>query len=238
MNRIRIKIFIIVFLALLCLIAILSTWYNKNTVLKEYKQAVVQKDKWDVDTNLLPTPENIFILKNEYDWLLKREAELKQILSKKRIDAVSLTPLQFKEQLLDTQNKIKQLADIQGIKIKGTFGFPEYAGGEIPDAGRVMLLTKQLEVIKESLDIILKYKVEEIASIERMPELYSTEDTKGVLYQEIVFRIEITGTYEQLLGILKDIINAKKILVVRNLKMDKIGENKIDAELLVSGVEF
>lgn len=238
MNKQKVKLILIILAGLACLLAVVTTWHKKSVVLKEYRQLADKRDKDIARAKVMPTIENIFVLKKDYEWLSDSDKELKQILMKKKIVISNLTPLQFKEELLDTQTKIRQLAGIQGTKLEESVGFPEYALGKIPANDQALLLTKQLETINRLLNIILKYKVKEVISIIRVPQIFTAPDNGAGLYQEVGFIIEMGCTPEELLNILKDIGNAQCIFVVRNLVVNKIDDNKISVEMAIGEVEF
>lgn len=238
MNKQKVKLILIILAGLACLLAAVTTWHKKSVVLKEYKQLAGRRDKDIAKAKVMPTVENIFVLKKDYEWLSDSDKELRQILMKKKIVIPNLTPLQFKEELLNAQIKIKQLAGIQGTKLEESIGFMEYASGEIPANDQAPLLTKQLEIINRLLNIILKYKVREVTSITRAPQIFTALDSGAGLYQEIGLIIEMGCTPEELLNILKDISNAQCIFVVRNLAVNKIDDNRISVEMAIGEVEF
>lgn len=235
MSMIKIRLIVMSIVGTLCLIMALVTMNTKVNAMREHKKIVNQWNMQLANLKVVPTPENIFLMQKEYKWLVNTEEELKQLLSKRKIQYTELTPLQFKEELLDTQVKLKQLADIQGCKLQGDLGFSEFSAGGIPEAKDVILLTKQLKVINELVNLLLKNRVAEISSITRFPEVYYNEAN---LYQEVTFRVVICCTLEGLLKVLVDITNVPYVLVVRNLKIDKLDENKVNVEMLIGEVEF
>lgn len=238
MNRYKTRLILITVISAICLVVVGLIWHAKVDSVCKYNETVNQWNMDLINLKVVPTPENIFILQREYEWLLEREKEVKQLLSKKQITCPELTPLQFKEELLNTQTKLKQLADIQGCKLQEDLGFSEYTAGEIPQARDVIVLTKQLVVINEIVKILLKNKVSEIGYIARLGDITQTKVAEENLCQEIVFRMEMGCVLEDLLNVLKDLVNAPYILVVRNLKIDKLDESKVSAELVVGAMEF
>lgn len=238
MNKYKISItrwILIGVIGFLCFIFVLLTWYTKKKLVREYTDMFNQWNTELSDLKVMPTSENVFAIKGDYEWIVDREKEVKQLLLKRGLPGAELTPLQFKEELLSTQTKLKQLADIQGVKLQEDLGFLEYTAGEIPHAGEVVLLKKQLTAIDELVNLLLRHKVGEIGSIQRVPGVYYSEDN---LYQEMAFRIEIKCVLEDLLGVLVDIANAPYILVVRSLKIDRLDESEVSVEMLVGLVEF
>lgn len=228
------KWIIIAILISFCLIFVVLTLYKKFSIFSEYNNIADQWNRELLNLKITPTPENVFTVHGERNWIVDKEKELKLVLSNKQIKGPSQTPLQFKEELLNTQIKLKQLSDIQGCKLQEDLGFLEYTAGEIPGAGEVAKLKKQLTITNELINIFLRHKVSEICSLQRMPDIYEGEDN---LYSELVFKLQIKCTLEDLLGVLADIINSPYILVVRNIKIDKLDEARIDVVLILGAVE-
>lgn len=220
---------------LMCLVMAVTTWRKKVNAVSRYYKTKNLYEKSIVDLKFSPTSENVFALKKEREWLIEKEGELKAVLTKKKIDDQKLTPLEFKEELLNTQLKLKQLADIQGCRLQGDLGFSEYTEGNIPLPNEVSLISQQLIIVDEIVNLLLKYKVEKISNIIMMP--YISYDKDG-LYQEIGIKLRVRCVFENLLNILNDIVNAPYIFVVRNVNITKIDENRVDAELVIGAVEF
>ncbi len=235
MNKFKFKIGIILFVGLLCFFAIIYTWYRKSSALKDYMDVLKKRDKSSGSVNVAPTVDNMFIIKKDSEWLTEREQEVKEILEKKKLKLSEMTPLQFKEELLNAQIKFKQLAAIQGSTIDESLGFPEYVSGAIPSQDQIKLLLKQLFIIDEVTNIILKHKISEIVSIVRSNDLYVD---KEAIYNEIAFKVNINCTMEELLAILKDFINAPNLLVIRDVNIQKLNEDKINSEILFGAVEI
>lgn len=218
-----------------CIITVGVTWYRKAKLVAEWKGMFTELNRELKALELPPTTGSIFAMRREHEWLVERQKEVKELLEAKRLPINKFSPLEFKEELLNTDIKLRQLARIQGGEIPEDIGFPEYAGGEIPLASEVVLLNKQLTVINEIVGLLLKHKVENIISIERLPYVYYSE---GNLYKEITFRIQMQCVLEDLLGVLVDLPKTPFLTVVRSTKLDKVDENRVRAELLIGVVEF
>lgn len=238
MNRYKIKFIIVAIAGGICLIMILVSWRSKVQAVNRYRQIINQWNNNIVNLKIDPTFENIFSLQREGEWIVERERELKQLLLNRRIPSHELTPLQFKEELLSTQTKLKQLASIQGSKLQEDLGFQEYTAGQIPQQGEVVLLAKHLVIINELVNLLLRHRVSEINSITRLPDSSATLDSGGILYKEMALQIALCCTTEDLLGILQDIINVPYILVVRNLKINKLDEVRVSVEMLIGVCEY
>jgi hypothetical protein len=234
MDKFKIKIIFIVLLGLLCLSAIIFTWYRKSSALDDYIEVLKHRDRSAGSVKVAPTADNIFVIKKDSEWLAERDQDVKQILAKKNLQLSEMTPLQFKEELLNAQIKFKQLASIQGCTIDETLGFPEYVSGDIPPQGQIKLLLKQLAIIDEVTKIILKHKISEVVSIIRSNDIHIDKEN---LYNEMAFKININCTIEELLGILKDFVNAPNFLIVRDINIQKLNEDKINVEILFGVVE-
>lgn len=218
-----------------CIVTAGMTWYRKVSTNAEWKEVFTNLKRELEELKLPPTTRSIFAMRREYEWLLEQQEKIWGLLEAKRLPINKLSPLEFKEELLNTDTKLRQLARIQGSELPQDLGFPEYAGGQIPLASEVVLLNKQLAVINEIVSLLLKHKVEDIIAIERLPYIYYSE---GNLYEEIAFRIETQCILEDLLRVLADLPKTSFFTVVRSIKLDKVDENRVKAELLVGVVEF
>lgn len=219
----------------ICLITVGVTWHRKAKLVSGWSSIFIKLEE-DFDGSVVPpTPKNIFTIQKEYKWLLSKQKEVRGLLKSKSLPVEKLTPLEFKEKLLNYDTKLKQLASIQSSQIPSDLGFPEYVGGEIPQVNEVELLDKQLIVINEIVDLMLKHRIEQIGSIERLPYIYYSEDS---LYKEIVFRFKIKCVFENFLQVLIDLPKTSFFSVVRNVQLDKLDENTVEAELIIGIVEF
>lgn len=224
MNKDKTRFIIPGAIGAVCLVILLVILVIKTKTVRDYK---ILAGQWNEDLaglKVAPTPENIFSLRREHEWIAAKEKELIQLLLKKTVPVRGLTPLQFKEELLNAQTKLRQLSAIQGSKLVEDLGFAEYTAGVIPHQDEVDSLTKQLTVINELVNLLLKYKVSEINSITRMPGM--------------IFKIEMHCSVEDLLAVMGDIVNAPYVLIVKNLKINKLDENKVTVEMLIGVCEF
>ena len=211
------------------------TWRGRVKLVSEWNKMFRDLEEKLEILKLPPTTKSIFIMRKDYDWLVKQQKEIWGLLETRSLPMDKPTPLEFKEVLLNTEVKLRQLADIQGSQVPEHLGFPEYAGGEIPQSDEVVLLNKQLIVLNEIINLLLKYKVTKIISVERLPYIYYSE---GDLYRELTFRIKIQCVLEDLLGVLADLPKTPFLAVVRSMKLDKVDENRVKAVLIIGVVEF
>lgn len=219
----------------ICIITVGITWHGKMELISEWNRMFIDLQRKFKTLKLPPTIKNIFIIRRDYNWLVEQQKEIQGLLELQCLPIDKPTPLEFKENLLNTEIKLRQLADIQGCQIPKDLGFPEYAGGEIPLVSEVVLLNKQLVVLSEIVNLLLKHKVEMVISIERLPYIYYSE---GNLYKELAFRIEVQCVLEDLLGVLADLPKTSFLTVVRSIKLNKVDDKRVKAELLIGVVEF
>lgn len=231
----RIWWILIAIIGCVCIVTVGITWHRKVKLISEWNQMSRDLERELKTLRMPPTTKSIFAIRREYEWLVARQKEIWGLLEAKRLSVSISTPLDFKEELLNTETKLQQLAGIQGCQVPEDLGFPEYAGGEIPAASEVVLLNKQLTVINEIVNLLLKHKVENIILIERLPYIYYSEED---LYEELVFRIEVQCVLENLLGVFADLTKTSFFTVVRSVNLDKVDENRVRAELLIGVVEF
>lgn len=226
---------IIAVIGCVCIIMVGITLQGRVKLVSEWNKMFRDLEHKLGILKLPPTTKSIFIMRKDYDWLVKQQKEIWALLETKSLPMDKPTPLEFKEVLLNTEVKLRQLADIQGCQVPEHLGFPEYAGGGIPQTNEVVLLNKQLVVVNEILNLLLKHKVAKIILIEKLPYIYYSE---GDLYRELAFRIEVQCVLEDLLGLLADLPKTSFLAVVRSIKLDKVDENRVKAVLIIGVVEF
>lgn len=220
-------------LGLLCVVTIAITLGQRKVIVREWASSVkeLKEEIGEMKTSI--SSSAISKMKKEYSWLDEQGAVINELLKKKNLSSEISSPLDFKEKLLKTQLTLKQLADIQGSVIPEDIGFPVYVGGKIPEEDEVYLLSKQLYVIGELLELLLRHKVEEVVSVKCSP----IKKGEG-LYEELPFEITVRCVYEDLLEILNDTANTSFLTIIRTMNINKIDENKVEALLQIGIVEF
>jgi len=224
---------IIVVLLLPSLIMVSVTFHQRRTAEKTWQQLLAGWQESMGKLSYPPTTKTIFVLQHEYEWLRDKYNEMTKLLIAKKINTKKITPLEFKEKLLNAQLKFKQLAAIQDSKMPKSLGFPEYIGGRIPAESNVAVLHKQLIVIKGIVDLLLKNKVSEIIVIERFPEV----ETDNV-YKKLKVKIVMQCKLEQLLKILDELANAAYFTVVQQVEIEKLAENEVEVVLSVGVIDW
>lgn len=149
--------------------------------------------------------------------------------------------LKFKEELFRVQNKIKE----EGIPID--FQFPFWLGFEryehdIPTSADLPVRAKQLEIIKEMMDLMLQAKVPEVSSIEFLESRSVVyEGGKDPLFREFPIRISFKCKNDNLINLLHRIyvseipfrVDMLKIKVLNEDTGEK-GELKIEAVIVAA----
>lgn len=235
-SKISFSWIVIVFLLFPGILLAVISWRQRENSLHQRDQLLLEWQSGLVRLAYPPTTKSIFALHRSYQWLEQNYEEMRGLFRVKRLKTERLTPLQFKERLLDAQMKFKQLADIQDSKLPLDIGFSEYIGGKIPEEDTVPLLTEQLTIIQELVDLLLKNKVAEIILIERLPA--GNRGKKHNPYQELGIIIEIRCRQEQLLKVLTEMANTSFFTIVREIDIKKITENEIAAKLTIGIVNW
>ncbi len=149
--------------------------------------------------------------------------------------------LKFKEELYRVQNKIKE----EGVPID--FQFPFWLGFEryehdIPVSADLPVRAKQLEIIKEIMDLMLQAKVPEVSSVEFLESKNVTYDGgKEPMFREFPVRISFKCKNDNLLGFLYKIytsgipfrVDVLKIKVLNEETGEK-GELKVEAVIVAA----
>lgn len=175
-------------------------------------------------------------LRTVYRMLLEKDTVLYSRLSSFRIPHSDLTPLEFKERLMDTADQLNKLAEVQGTNIPPDIGFPRYTSGSIPTESEVPVLYKELMGIEVILKILLKYKVEDIEIISRDEAI--GEGPEGS-YKEYRFKFKFKVNYPALVSIMQEIFTTSNLFfVVERLEINRVEGDKNITTLVLGLIDF
>lgn len=111
-------------------------------------------------------------------------------------------PLKFKEELYKVQTKLTLDGSSIGFEFPSGLGFAKYEK-EIPRASELLIRVKQLEIIQEIGDLMVKSKVPKITDIEfKDVKDITLEKSKDVIYKEFLLRISFKCKNENLINFL------------------------------------
>ena len=117
-----------------------------------------------------PTEENVQIISSNFVTL---EGCLKNVLGSLRqgqVEPRKMQPVDFNSFLKSTIDQMNESAKRQGLMMPAKFdyGFKTYyIEGRLPSTGDVPRLTIQVQMVKALMELLLKAKVTEVATIER-----------------------------------------------------------------------
>ena len=180
--------------------------FKKARVEKEFKQKLETLDKLMKTSKIQPSREMIIALKEQKGDLQNKYEELSGLLQHSTINRAIPVPLEFKEELLRTQNQFKERAQLWNIKIPKAIGFDEYEGGIIPGSQKIPVLIKQFELIKMLLDLLIESKISTLASITKSsqpPEIYTGQ---GIVIETFSFDLSFDASYEALIRFLSNLV--------------------------------
>lgn len=213
--------------------AIRNTIKSKKAALELYRYEGL--DKLKEDKALLE--KQLERLNDFYDEITQRLASQPKPKKPKEIT----DPLKFKEELYKVQNKLKD----DGKTI--IFDFPFWLGFEkfkndIPSAAELPVRAEQLEIIRETADLILKSGI----AVVNVVEFKDTKDVivdGEVVYKEYPMRIGFVCGNENLVNFLYSMSVAEIPLKVEDVKL-KASETKepvkyeLAVELIISAAVF
>jgi len=111
-------------------------------------------------------------------------------------------PLKFKEELHKVQNKVKEEGATLNYQFPFWLGFDKYEH-DIPNTADLPYRVKQLDIIRQINDILLKSKIPEVTTIEFLEvKKISSESGKEILYMEFPVKIVFKCRNENLVNFL------------------------------------
>lgn len=152
-------------------------------------------------------------------------------------------PLKFKEELYKVQTKLTQDGSSIGFEFPSGLGFAKYEK-EIPGASELLIRVKQLEIIQEIGDLMVKSKVPKITDIEfKDVKDITLEKSKDVIYKEFSLKISFKCKNENLINFLYGltISNIPFRIDSINLKTaegEKETKDELEVELAILAAAF
>lgn len=152
-------------------------------------------------------------------------------------------PLKFKEELYKVQTKLKQDGSSIGFEFPSGLGFAKYEK-EIPSASELPIRVKQLEIIQEIGDLMVKSKVPKITDIEfKDVKDITLEKSKDVIYKEFSLVISFKCKNENLINFLHGLTISDIPFKIDSINLKTAGEKKetegeLEVELAILAAVF
>lgn len=129
-------------------------------------------------------------------------------------------PLKFKEQLYQTQQRLKNLANNSQVTLPQDLGFSQFET-KIPAAGQLPILIKQLDIVDEVIKFLIKTQIKNIVSVELAePADRLVGKTDGAVYKELPIKVTVECPTENLVKFLYELRSSEFIFIVKSLKID------------------
>lgn len=174
-----------------------------------------------VSTSPIPlTQTHVAKFSRQFDDVKRKYDDLLLLLDTARVPPLNLSPLEFKEDLLKTQQLLVERANLWNIRIPHALGFSEFEGGNIPQPKEVPLLTLQFDAIKTLVNFLIESRVSSIEQMTRKESPEITLASNRVMYQMLSFEIAVQGSLSSLRAFLQKIYASSYLFIVRKIDME------------------
>lgn len=152
-------------------------------------------------------------------------------------------PLKFKEELYKVQTKLTLDGSSIGFEFPSGLGFAKYEK-EIPSASELPIRIKELEIIQEIGDLMVKSKVPKITDIEfKEAKDITLEKSKDLIYKEFSLKISFKCKNENFINFLHGLTILDIPLKIDSINLKTAEEAKetrgeLEVELAVSAAVF
>ena len=178
-------------------------------------------------TGSLPSRADFDKMEKETLMLQDRLKKLSNFVDPKKVripDSSSEAGLYFIEKLHSSMKDFSNKAASKGIKLPESLGF----GDGLPKEDMVETLLRQLETVKETVDILLESDKIEFFAIKPLRSIdYTGSSAKEVFYTELPVQISIRTDTKTLVNLLVELKNKTPIVSVKELHV-KSGGSETD----------
>jgi len=211
---------------------------NHHRVRTDLKQRVGEVETLLNTSNVAPTSSNVSRFKEQFENTRKQYQSLLLLLDTATRPKLEITPLEFKEDLLKTQQLLSERAGLWNISIPSAIGFNEFEGGNIPAPEQVPHLTLQLDSLKTLINLLIESRVGAIEEIKRLDVRETSVTPNSVMYQVLPFELRFTGNMEILRTFLYKTYSSTHLFIVRRVDVEAKDNSSISTTIQIDAIKL
>lgn len=211
---------------------------NHHIVLTELKTKAGEVETLLNTSSVAPTSSNVSRFKEQYESTQKQYQGLLLLLDTAPRPKQGTTALEFKEDLLKTQQLLSERAGLWNISIPSAIGFNEFEGGNIPGPDQVPHLTLQLDSLKTLINLLIESRVGAIEEIKRL-EVHDIAVTPNeTMYKVLPFELRFTANMETLRTFIYKTYSSAQFFVVRRVDVDSKDNGTILVTIQIDSIKL
>jgi Tfp pilus assembly protein PilO len=184
------------------------------------------------------TQANVTKFKTQYDEIKEKYENLLLHLDTANPPHQDMTPLEFKEELLKTEQLLVERANLWNIIIPNAIGFDEFEGGNIPSQADIPQLALQLDALRTLINFLIESQVYKIKGISKKGLQDIVVSPNQVMYQILPFELSIEGSMESLQTFLYKIRSASHFLVIRKIDIESQKGETLSINLQIDNIRL
>lgn len=242
--RFQIKTTFLIALGVLAILFVLGVvWLRQIVVSHHQVQTELQLRVSEVETllntsSVAPDSSNVSRFKEQFENTRKQYQNLLLLLDTAARPKLEITPLEFKEDLLKTQQLLSERAGLWNISIPSAIGFNEFEGGNIPSPEQVPHLALQLDSLRTVINLLIESRVGAIEEIKRLEVREIAVTPNEVMYQVLPFELRFTGSMEILRTFLYKTYSSTHLFVVRKVDVEAKDNGSISVTIQIDAVKL
>ncbi|HRZ86179.1 MAG TPA: Amuc_1100 family pilus-like protein [bacterium] len=187
----------------------------------------------------VPTLDNIRELQKDTVTLQSHFDELESTLGRDAGGRIE-TAMQFKGELLKAQRSVLAKARERGVSVPEHIGIEEFIGKRIPQESDVPKLGGGIRKVKAILESLIDSGIVTISQVARVDDTPVKADAgdAAAFYIDHGFDVRFEASQDVLLKAVTAIMSSKEFLVIRNIEVRRLGDQKYAVRMIVSGIEF
>lgn len=149
-----------------------------------------------------------------------------------------MSPLEFKEELLKTQDFLKERARIWNIQVPQSVGFREFEAGVIPEEKDIWNLSYQLSHIRNIVNLMVESKISRIDSIVKSVEVVD-QKSKGLNAKQIfMYQFKMQCNWSSLIQILTRLHGSRQFFLVKKIEVTNEDKDSLLVMMTVEAILF
>lgn len=237
-NLTIIQFSIIAVLLILALLWLKSTISRRNTIAREYKNSLNTINVLLTTSKVALTQANVGAFKVEFNEIKKKYENLLSHLNTAAPPRIDLTPLEFKEELLKTEQLLGERANLWSIPIPNAIGFSEYEGGNIPSSKDIPYLMLQLDAMRTLTNFLIESQVQEIKSLVKKGVQDMVISPNQVMYQALSFDIGIETTMDSFQTFLNKIRMSGHLFIIRKIDVEAKKDRVLSMNIQIDNIRL
>ncbi len=212
---------------------------RQNAAQGQWQEKISQMRALTKNGSWIPSLELLRGLEGQSQQFTEQWNDLLAGLKKSELIPFYSNALEFKGDLFKLQRNLLAHAQVLSIEIPPDIGFKQYTGKEIPPASELAMLSYELVLIREFLELLLDCPVAQVKELERGPAgQRSIGKDEAPLYHDFSFTVRFHCSTQAFQKFLRQLLAPGSFFVMENLDLRLRSANALEVTGTVRAITF